>query len=148
MKDILSVLEAKANMQPGGQSIVDRLLAAKNTIAGQGLGQVVCKARTEEMIGPKREHVDCKFETRPMTTSSAFFHFFVVDVVLIQATNEMNVSIPEVADLLIERAQSSSWVVCLKALITIHHLMCYGNEVKNNTIAFDRDTGEFLLPCR
>lgn len=106
MKDILSVLEAKANMQPGGQSIVDRLLAAKNTIAGQALAKTVCKATTEEMIGPKRKHLDF----------------------LIQATNEMNVSIPEVADLLIERAQNSSWVVCLKALITIHHLMCYGNE--------------------
>lgn len=60
MKDILSVLEAKANMQPGGQSIVDRLLAAKNTIAGQALAKVVCKATTEEMIGPKRKHLDCK----------------------------------------------------------------------------------------
>ena len=53
----------------------------------------------------------------------------VLDSVLLQATNEMNVSIPEVADLLIERVQSSSWVVSFKALITIHHLMCYGNEV-------------------
>jgi hypothetical protein len=42
----------------------------------------------------------------------------------------MNVSIPEIADLLIERSQSSSWVVSFKSLITIHHLMSYGNEVK------------------
>jgi hypothetical protein len=41
----------------------------------------------------------------------------------------MNVSIPELADLLIERSQNSSWVVSFKALITIHHLMSYGNEV-------------------
>lgn len=41
----------------------------------------------------------------------------------------MNVSIPEVADLLIERTQNSSWVVSFKALLTIHHLMSYGNEV-------------------
>ena len=32
------------------------------------------------------------------------------------------------ADLLIERTQNTSWVVTYKALITIHHLMCYGNE--------------------
>lgn len=60
MKDILSVLEAKASIQPGGQSIVDRLLAAKNTIAGQALAKVVCKATTEEMLGPKRKHLDCE----------------------------------------------------------------------------------------
>ncbi len=48
-------------MQPGGQSLVDRLLAAKNTIAGQALAKVVCKATTEEIMGPKRKHLDCKF---------------------------------------------------------------------------------------
>jgi hypothetical protein len=41
----------------------------------------------------------------------------------------MHVSIPEIADMLIERSQNSSWVVSFKALITIHHLMSYGNEV-------------------
>jgi len=49
---------------------------------------------------------------------------------LLQATHEMNVSIPEIADLLIERTQNSSWVVSFKALITIHHLMAFGNEVR------------------
>ncbi|CAF0946094.1 unnamed protein product [Adineta steineri] len=93
-------------MQPGGQSLVDRLLAAKNTIAGQALAKVVCKATTEEIMGPKRKHLDF----------------------LLQATNEMNVSIPQLADLLIERTQNSSWVVSYKSLITIHHLMCFGNE--------------------
>ncbi|CAF3711130.1 unnamed protein product [Rotaria sordida] len=93
-------------MQPGGQSLVDRLLAAKNTIAGQALAKIVCKATTEEIMGPKRKHLDF----------------------LLQATNEMNVSIPQLADLLIERTQNSSWVVSFKALITIHHLMCFGNE--------------------
>jgi hypothetical protein len=48
-------------MQPGGQSLVDRLLAAKNTIAGQALAKVVCKATTEEIMGPKRKHLDCKW---------------------------------------------------------------------------------------
>ena len=49
-------------MQPGGQSIVDRFLAAKNTIAGQMVAKVVCKATTEELIGPKRKHLDCKWK--------------------------------------------------------------------------------------
>ncbi|CAF0845233.1 unnamed protein product [Adineta ricciae] len=93
-------------MQPGGQSIVDRILAAKNTIAGQPVAKVVCKATTEELMGPKRKHLDC----------------------LLQATHEMNVSIPDIADLLIERSQNSSWIVSFKSLITIHHLMAYGNE--------------------
>ncbi|CAF1025194.1 unnamed protein product, partial [Didymodactylos carnosus] len=93
-------------MQQGGQSLVDRLLAAKNTIAGQALAKTVCKATTEEIMGPKRKHLDF----------------------LLQATNEMNVSIPQLADLLIERTQNSSWVVSFKSLVTIHHLMCFGNE--------------------
>lgn len=59
-------------MQPGGQSIVDRLLAAKNTIAGQSLAKVVCKATTEEMIGPKRKHLDCNNQNLHKT-------FFVFD---------------------------------------------------------------------
>ncbi|MBN3273839.1 PICAL protein, partial [Polyodon spathula] len=49
-------------------------------------------------------------------------------VYLIHCTNEMNVSIPQLADTLFERSASSSWVVVFKALITTHHLMMYGNE--------------------
>lgn len=38
-------------------------------------------------------------------------------------------SIPSLANLLIERATGSgNWVVVFKSLITVHHLMCYGNE--------------------
>jgi hypothetical protein len=113
-------------MQPGGQSLVDRLLAAKNTIAGQLIAKVVCKATTEEMNGPKRKHLDCE----SCSTVRSFVRSIDFLAVLVQATNEMNVSIPEMADLLIERAQNSSWVVSLKALVSIHHLMCYGNEVR------------------
>ena len=65
----------------------------------------------------------------PTTRSRLFQLVFVA--VLLQATNEMNVSIPQLADLLIERTQNSSWVVSFKSLITIHHLMCFGNEVKS-----------------
>ncbi|XP_013783639.1 phosphatidylinositol-binding clathrin assembly protein LAP-like isoform X1 [Limulus polyphemus] len=90
----------------GGQTLNDRLTAAKHTITGQGLARTVCKATTEEIIGPKKKHLDY----------------------LLHCTNEPNVSIPELADLLIARTQNSSWVVVFKSLVTVHHLMCYGNE--------------------
>lgn len=89
-----------------GQTINDRLLAAKHSLAGQGLAKSVCKATTEEMLGPKKKHLDY----------------------LVHCTNEPNVSIPQMANLLMERSQSTSWVVVFKALITTHHIMCYGNE--------------------
>ena len=50
---------------------------------------------------------------------------------LLQCTNEPNVSIPTLANLLIERTLNPNWVVVYKSLITIHHLMCYGNEVSS-----------------
>ena len=43
-----------------GQSIMDRVTAAKHSIAGQGLAKTVCKATTEEVMGPKKKHLDCK----------------------------------------------------------------------------------------
>ncbi|XP_042864919.1 phosphatidylinositol-binding clathrin assembly protein LAP-like isoform X23 [Penaeus japonicus] len=89
-----------------GQSINDRLTAARYSLAGQGLAKSVCKATTEEVIGPKKKHLDY----------------------LLHCTKEPNVSIPQLANLLIERAQMQSWVIVFKALITVHHLMCYGNE--------------------
>jgi hypothetical protein len=49
---------------------------------------------------------------------------------LLQCTNEPNVSIPQLADLLIERTQQTSWVIVFKSLVTIHNLMNYGNEVR------------------
>ena len=57
----LFIIENNTKMQPGGQSIVDRLLATKNTILGQNIAKVACKATTEEIMGPKRKHLDCKF---------------------------------------------------------------------------------------
>lgn len=44
-----------------GQSVVDRLNAAKHSLAGSGLAKTVCKATTEEVTGPKRKHLDCKY---------------------------------------------------------------------------------------
>ena len=48
------------NFGMSGQSVVDRLNAAKHSISGQGLAKSVCKASTEEVTGPKRKHLDCK----------------------------------------------------------------------------------------
>lgn len=50
---------------------------------------------------------------------------------LIHCTNEMNVNIPQLADSLFERTTNTSWVVVFKSLITTHHLMVYGNEVRH-----------------
>lgn len=44
-----------------GQTLNDRLTAARHALAGQGLARIVCKATTEEVIGPKRKHLDCKY---------------------------------------------------------------------------------------
>lgn len=48
-------------MQGSGQTINDRINAARYALAGQGLARVVCKATTEEMIAPKRKHIDCEY---------------------------------------------------------------------------------------
>lgn len=101
-----------------GQTMTDRLLAARHSIAGQGLAKSVCKATTEELIGPKKKHLDY----------------------LIHCTNEPNVSIPQMANLLIERTQNSNWVVVFKALITVHHMMCYGNERFTQYLASSNST--------
>lgn len=58
----------------------------------------------------------------------SFTFSFAAD--LIHCTNEMNVNIPQLADSLFERTTNTSWVVVFKSLITTHHLMVYGNEVR------------------
>lgn len=62
-------------------------------------------------------------------TNLHFIYFFTD---LVHCTNEPNVSIPSLANLLVERSQNASWVVVYKALITTHHLLAYGNEVIGN----------------
>lgn len=57
------------NVRMAGQTINDRLLAARHSIAGQGLAKSVCKATTEEMIAPKKKHLDCEY------CSSAMFSY-------------------------------------------------------------------------
>ncbi|XP_024080976.1 phosphatidylinositol-binding clathrin assembly protein LAP isoform X14 [Cimex lectularius] len=106
------------SVKMAGQTMTDRLLAARHSIAGQGLAKSVCKATTEELIGPKKKHLDY----------------------LIHCTNEPNVSIPQLANLLIERTQNTNWVVVFKALITVHHLMCYGNERFTQYLASSNST--------
>ena len=46
---------------PGGQSLTDRVNAARYALAGQGLARVVCKATTEELMAPKKKHLDCEY---------------------------------------------------------------------------------------
>jgi len=53
--------------------------------------------------------------------------YCVVD--LIWCTNISNASIPELVKHLLERIQATNWVVVLKALLTIHDIINYGNEV-------------------
>ncbi|PAA93827.1 hypothetical protein BOX15_Mlig000891g3 [Macrostomum lignano] len=89
-----------------GQSLSDRMTSAKHIISGSGLGRAVCKATTEEIIAPKKKHLGY----------------------LIECTNQSNVSIPELANALLERLSSSNWVVVFKALVSIHSVMNYGNE--------------------
>ncbi|CAH2249262.1 clathrin coat assembly AP180 isoform X1 [Pelobates cultripes] len=89
-----------------GQTLTDRIAAAQYTVTGSAVARAVCKATTHEVMGPKKKHLDY----------------------LIQATNESNVNIPELADTLFERATNSSWVVVFKALVTTHHLMVHSNE--------------------
>ncbi|XP_022127243.2 phosphatidylinositol-binding clathrin assembly protein LAP isoform X3 [Pieris rapae] len=101
-----------------GQTINDRLLAARHSIAGQGLAKSVCKATTEEMIAPKKKHLDY----------------------LVHCTNEPNVSIPQLANLLVERTQNTNWVVVYKALLTVHHLLAYGNERFTQYLASSNST--------
>lgn len=57
-----------------GQTINDRFLAAKHSIAGQGLAKSVCKATTEEMIGPKKKHLDCKYLIKSINLISRWYY--------------------------------------------------------------------------
>ncbi|XP_044144978.1 clathrin coat assembly protein AP180 isoform X8 [Bufo gargarizans] len=95
-----------AGEKMSGQTLTDRIAAAQYSVTGSAVARAVCKATTHEVMGPKKKHLDY----------------------LIQATNETNVNIPQMADTLFERATNSSWVVVFKALVTTHHLMVHGNE--------------------
>lgn len=87
-------------------NVKDRVVSAKHTLTGSGLGKAVAKATSHEVIGPKRKHVDY----------------------ILTALETDNVSIPDTADMLFERCNNSSWVVVFKSLVTFHHIMSNGNE--------------------
>ncbi|XP_055083590.1 clathrin coat assembly protein AP180 isoform X1 [Periophthalmus magnuspinnatus] len=89
-----------------GQTLTDRIAAAQYTLTGSEVCRAVCKATTHEQTPPKKKHLEY----------------------LIQATQETNVNVPQMADTLMERAGNASWVVVFKALIATHHLMVHGNE--------------------
>ena len=60
-------------MSQAGQTINDRILAAKHSLAGQGLAKAVCKATTEEIIGPKKKHLDCELKEIKWSTLTHYF---------------------------------------------------------------------------
>ncbi|XGW21656.1 hypothetical protein V3C99_004548 [Haemonchus contortus] len=125
MQTIEKALHQPMPFTTGGQTISDRLTAAKHSLAGSQLGKTICKATTEELMAPKKKHLDY----------------------LLHCTNEPNVSIPSMANLLIERTQHPNWTVVYKALITIHNIMCYGNERFSQYLASCNTTfnlGNFL----
>jgi len=93
-------------MTTGGQSISDRLSAAQHTIVGSDLSKSVLKASTSELMGPKKKHLDY------LTSLAA----------------NRNINIVELADEIVDRTKSNKWVVVFKALITAHHLTCFGHE--------------------
>lgn len=45
-----------------GQSITDRITAAQHSVTGSAVSKTVCKATTHEVMGPKKKHLDCKYE--------------------------------------------------------------------------------------
>uniref|UniRef100_UPI003AABD59B clathrin coat assembly protein AP180-like isoform X2 n=1 Tax=Centroberyx gerrardi TaxID=166262 RepID=UPI003AABD59B len=89
-----------------GQTLTDRIAAAQYSLTGSEVSRAVCKSTTHEQTAPKKKHLEY----------------------LIQATQESNVNVPQMADTLFERAGNASWVVVFKALVTTHHLMVHGNE--------------------
>lgn len=50
--------------------------------------------------------------------------------VLIGLTEDQRMSMPELADMMLERTRNGNWVVVFKALISTHNLMVLGNEVR------------------
>ncbi|CAH8574942.1 unnamed protein product [Schistosoma intercalatum] len=96
-----------------GQSLSDLMTAMKYTLSGSVVVKIICKATTEEMCAPKRKHLSY----------------------LVQCTFEPRLSVPDFANQLVIRTQHSNLVVVFKALLTIHHLMQFGNERFSQYIA-------------
>jgi hypothetical protein len=61
METINKALHHPMPFTTGGQTINDRLTAAKHSLSGSQLGKTICKATTEELMAPKKKHLDCTF---------------------------------------------------------------------------------------
>ncbi|XP_065772996.1 phosphatidylinositol-binding clathrin assembly protein LAP-like [Muntiacus reevesi] len=81
-------------------------LAAGDALMGSSASKAARAATTNEPTEPEPKHL----------------------ADLIQYINGTNRSVVHLADILSEKTGSSSWVVVFKALVTVHHLMVYGNE--------------------
>ena len=115
------MLHAPMPFGTSGQTISDRLNAAKHSLAGSQLGKTICKASTEEVMGPKKKHLDCK--------SCDVLHLVLRIIVdLLHCTHEPNVSIPQMANLLIERVHNPNWCVSFKVRcrIALKRTQCNG----------------------
>jgi len=61
MQTLEKIAHAQMPFTSGGQTITDRFNAAKHSLAGSQLGKTICKATTEELMAPKKKHLDCLF---------------------------------------------------------------------------------------
>lgn len=57
IKEVSDAVTAKGTTQ----SLADRIQAAKHTVSGSNLSKTICKATTEEIMGPKKKHIDCEY---------------------------------------------------------------------------------------
>ncbi|XP_054574359.1 phosphatidylinositol-binding clathrin assembly protein-like isoform X4 [Eptesicus fuscus] len=73
---------------------------------GSSVSKAALEATTDELVEPDSKHL------------ADITHYI----------NASNMGVKRLADVLSEKAKSSSWVVVFKALITVHHLMVHGNE--------------------
>lgn len=103
---MVTKVKNSSSMTSTSQSLEDKLYALKYFLSGKGIPFVVVKATTSELIGPKKKHLSY----------------------LVNMTHEPNVSIPNMVKHLMIRARFPDWSVAFKAIITMHHLMAYGNE--------------------
>lgn len=67
---------------------MDRMTAAKHSLSGQGLAKVVCKATTEEVMGPKKKHLDCKYDQ----TNSYYYSNEISRTTLKPSPNEWRIA--------------------------------------------------------
>ena len=43
--------------------VKDKATAFKNELSGSATNKIVCKASSHEVAGPKKKHVDCKYDS-------------------------------------------------------------------------------------